>query len=178
MRVLARLVPALLLLCAAAAPAAAESEPAPMIMFGGQLVRSTTLDGVPSIDVGGGGALYVSGTRAYWGGGGGSVIQLGDTSDATELEMFHGSLWLGYDLVQASGTFVSATALAGGGMTKEHDGVFGLVEGRLAARRQLARWFMLGTHVAYRRAFASDVPMVGNGGLSGPVLGLELYFIH
>lgn len=153
------------------------ADPVPSL-FGGQLVRSTTLDGVPSLELGGGGALYFDGTRLYWGGGGGSIFQLGEVGEAEQLELFHGELLLGYDLVQSTGTYVSVMALAGVGMTKQESGVFGLAEARLAVREQLTHWFMLGLHLGYRRAVASDYMGVEDGGLSGPVLGLELYFTH
>jgi hypothetical protein len=165
------------LLALVVAPLAARAEPVPSL-FGGQLVRSTTLDGVPSLELGGGGALYFDGTRLYWGGGGGSIFQLGEVGDAGALELFHGELLLGYDLVQSTGTYLSVMALAGIGMTKQESGVFGLAEARLALREQLTRWFMIGVHLGYRRAIASDYVAVEDGGLSGPVLGLELYFTH
>jgi hypothetical protein len=145
----------------------------PLTMFGGQLVRSTTLDGALAVELGGGGALYVKGTPLYWGGGGGSVFQIGEAGD---LELFHGELLLGYDLWQRSSTIVSAMGLVGVGMTKGESGVFGLGEGRLAVRQQLSHWFMVGLHLAYRRAVASDHPEATDAALSGPVLGLELYF--
>ncbi len=168
----------LVLLSFVAAAPSAHAEPSLPSLFGGQLVRSTTLDGVASLELGGGGALYFRDTRAYWGGGGGSIFQLGDVGDREEIELFHGELLLGYDLVQSTGTFVSVMGLAGAGMTKQDDGVFWLVEGRLAVREQLTRWFMIGVHLGYRRALASDFPAVTDASLSGPVLGLELYFTH
>ena len=155
----------------------AHAEPVPSL-FGGQLVRSTTLEGVPSLELGGGGALYFEGTRLYWGGGGGSIFQLGDVDEGEGLELFHGELLLGYDLVQATGTYLSVMALAGVGMTKQESGAFALGEARLALREQLTAWFMLGLHLGYRRALGSDYAGVEDAGLSGPVLGLELYFTH
>jgi len=162
---------------AALGPSPASGE-TPPIMFGGQLVRGTTLDGVVAMDVGGGGALYVPGVPLYWGGGGGHVFQVGDGAGRPAVDLFHGELLLGYDLLRSRRAVVSAMGLAGIGMTKDESGVFGIAEGRLALRRPLARWFMLGGHVAYRRAFRSELARVDDAGLSGPTLGLELYFTH
>lgn len=158
------------------APASARAEP-PATMFGGQLVRPTTLAGAVAIEVGGGGALYAT-NRLYWGGGGGTVFQVAGVEPDRELEMFHGELMLGFDLVQRPRLLVSALALAGAGMTRQHSGVFAMTEARAAVRTPLASWFMLGAHLGYRRAIASDMPAVSDGDLSGPVLGLELYFVR
>jgi hypothetical protein len=145
--------------------------------FGGQLVRSTTLSGAFAIEVGGGGALYAT-ERLYWGGGGGTVFPIGSDDGDADVELVHAQLALGYDLVQSPAVLVSAMALAGAAFTKPYDGVFGIGEARLAVRRPLSAWFMLGGHVAYRRVFASDMPAVSDGDLSGPIVGLELYFTH
>jgi hypothetical protein len=158
-----------------APPAELRAVAVAMTMFGGQLVRPTLLDGAAAVEVGGGGALYAT-ERLYWGGGGGTVYQLGDAGDAGELELFHGELLLGYDLVQRRGSFLSAMALAGFAATRPYHGLFFGAEARLAARRRVTEWFMLGAHVGYRRALGSDVPAVGDADLSAPVLGLELYF--
>ena len=106
------------------------------------------------------------------------MFQLGDPDDGMDVELFHGELMLGYDLAQSPSLLVSAVALGGIAMTKQHSGVFGMAEGRLPVRRPVTSWFMLGGHVAYRRAFASDIAEVSDGDLSGPIVGLELYFTH
>ncbi len=144
-------------------------------MFGGQLVRPTTLAGNVAVELGGGGALYAT-QNLYWGGGGGTVFQLGEADANMDVELFHGELMLGYDLLQSRAVLVSAVALAGIAMTKQHDGVFGMAEARLAVRKPITKWFMLGGHLGYRRAFASDIDGIDDGDLSGPILGLELYF--
>ena len=159
----------------AAAPATSAADDGDLFMFGGQLVRPTPLAGSFAVELGGGGALY-AGDRFYWGGGGGTIFQLGDADEGREVELFHGELMIGYDVVRAPGYRVSAMALAGIGMTKQHSGVFALGEARVAARRPITHWFMLGAHLGYRRALASDMPMLSDGDLSGPILGLELYF--
>jgi hypothetical protein len=152
----------------------AGAEETPSTMFGGQLVRPTTLAGTVAIELGGGGALYAT-ERFYWGGGGGSVFQLGEPDADMEVELFHGELMVGYDLVQES-VLVSVLGLGGVGMTKQHDGIFGVAEARLAVRKPLTGWFMIGGHIAYRRAFATDIDQLSNAELSGPVVGVELYF--
>ncbi len=156
----------------------ASAVPAAPTMFGGQLVRGTTLDGAAAMDVGGGGALYVRDTALYWGGGGGHVFQVGDTDGRQTIHLFHGELLLGLDLLRARHAIVSAMGMAGVGMTKDERGLFGMAEARLALRRPLTRWFMLGGHVAYRRAFRSGLERTTDAGLSGPIVGLELYFTH
>ena len=151
------------------------AEPRRFTMFGGQLVRPTTLAGAASVELGGGGALYAT-PRFYWGGGGGTVFQLGTPTAGRDLELRHGELMVGYDVVQRPRLRVSAMALAGLAMTKQHSGVFAMSEARVAVRRPVTKWFMLGAHAGYRRAIAADLPMMDDADVSGAIAGLELYF--
>lgn len=143
-------------------------------MFGGQLVRPTLLGTDFALEVGGGGALYFDGTDMYWGGGGGHVFELHDT-DGNEVDYFHGELWLGYDMIRTPGFIFSVTGMGGVGFDPASKKVFGVGEARFAARFPLASWFMLGTHLAYRQAFAESIDNWSVMDLSGPIFGLELF---
>lgn len=163
--------------------------------MGGPYVAWTRVNGEHSLFVGGRGGVILDHQLVLGLGGGGTVDRIavprGGTVDDADyrLELGYGGLWVEYIIapfkplhgsfgVLIGGGGVSYTRFRGSGGPEDseaEDGFF-VVEPLVAAEVSLASFMRLDLFAGYRFAAGVDLPKLGDGDVSGPVIGAMLKF--